>query len=83
MAAMLIHAAGESSSGNLPKETRAIALETDEGRLQFLAQQLDVAEVDYRRIEEGGELFAIGITPMDGDALMVVKRATSSLPLIR
>ena len=83
MAAMIIHAAGESSSGNLPEETRAVALEADEGRLQFLAQQLEVAEIDHRRIEEDGELFAIGIRPMDGDALRAVKRATSSLPLIR
>ena len=83
MAAMLVHAAGESSPGNLPDETRAVALVADEGRLAFLAQKLEVAGIPHHRIEEDGELYAIGIAPVSGDELVVVQKATSSLPLIR
>ena len=81
--AMLVHAAGESSPGNLPSDTRAVALGADEGALAFLAQKLEVAGVAHQRIEEDGELYAIGIAPVSGDELVVVQRATSSLPLIR
>jgi hypothetical protein len=83
MAAMIVHAAGESSMGNLPSETRAVALEADEGKLAFLAQQLEVAGIAHQRIEEDGELYAIGIAPVGGDELTAVQKATSSLPLIR
>ena len=83
MAAMLVHAAGESSPGNLPDETRAVALGADENALSLLAQKLENADIIHRRIEEHGQLYAIGIAPVEGDQLAIVRKATSSLPLIR
>ena len=83
MAAMLIHAAGESSSGGLPPETRAVALEADEDSLTALVSRLEAAKIEHQRIEEDGELLAIGIAPIDDEGLNAVRKATSSLRLIR
>ena len=81
--AMFVHAAGESSPGMLPPETRAVALTAEDWQLTFLVQQLEVAKIAYHRIEEDGELLAIGIEPAKGARLKAIKKATSSLPLIR
>lgn len=81
-AANLIHAAGESSSGQLPQNTRAVALEArDEEHLLVLEDQLREAEVPHQAIREEGQLFAIGIRPTE--ELFRVRKVTSSLPLIR
>lgn len=77
--AMLCHAAGDSSPGNLPPDTRVVALESKE--IGDVAASLRARDIPHHRVEEEGELFAIGIEPaMDLDT---IKRVTSSLPLIR
>lgn len=83
MSAMLVHAAGESSLEILPPETRAVALSAEDWQMEFVIQKLEVARVAYHRIEEDGELLAIGIEPATGAKLKAIKKATSSLPLIR
>lgn len=66
---MLIHAAGESSPGNLPSQTYAVALTCpDEDALRSLARALLVSGVGHRTIHEpdapwDGALMAIGLEP--------------------
>lgn len=82
VAAYLVHAAGESSPGDLPKDTRAVALGArDEGHLRVLEDDLKEAGVPHRAIWEDGELYAIGIAPTAD--LSKIRRVTSTLPLIR
>ena len=82
MAAYLIHAAGESSPGELPKDTRAVALVArDEEHIRVLEDELKEAGVAHRAIWEEGELYAIGIEPTED--LVGIRKVTSSLPLIR
>lgn len=82
MAAYLVHAAGESSPGDLPEETRAVALAArDEEHLRVLEEELKMAKVPHRAIWDDGELFAIGIVPTSD--LSTIRQVTSSLPLIR
>lgn len=82
LAAYLVHAAGESSPGDLPKDTRAVALGArDEEHLRVLEEDLKRAEVPHKAIWEDGELYAIGIAPTAD--LTRIRRVTSSLPLIR
>jgi len=83
MAAMLIHAAGESSKGNLPPETRAVALQADQAQLDTLVSKLERANIVYHKIEEDGKLLAIGIAPIEDVDLKTVRRATGSLRLVR
>jgi hypothetical protein len=85
-AAQLIHAAGESSTGNLPAHTYAIALTCkDESELNDLSFRLFAAGIPHRRIIENdapwtGQLMAIGIKPMRRSEL---KRHLSGLKLLR
>lgn len=85
-AAQLIHAAGESSPGNLPKTTYAIALTCrDEAELHELAIKLDAAGVTFKLIHEPdapflGQLMAIGIVP---DRKSKLRRLLSNLPLLK
>jgi hypothetical protein len=81
-AAYLIHAAGESSTGTLPPNTRAVALAArDEEHLRVLEDLLKRAEVDHHAVWEDEQLFAIGIEPTaDLDRL---RKVTSNLPLVR
>lgn len=85
-AAQLIHAAGESSPGNLPKTTFAVALTCrDESELQQLAIRLDHAGISFKLICEpdepyNGQLMAIGILPVRKSR---VRRLLSNLPLLR
>lgn len=80
-AANLIHAAGESSPGELPEHTRAVALEArDEEHLLVLEEELRAAQVEHTPIREDGELLAIGLRPTQD--LSRVRKVTSSLPLI-
>ena len=83
--AQTIHAAGESSPGNLPDNTYAIALAArDEAHLLEVEDRLRRREVPHHSIREpdapwNGALMAIGIPPA---AWMEAKRALSSLPLL-
>lgn len=67
--AQTIHAAGESSPGNLPPTTHAVALETpDEATLLDLEARLVQAGITHVAIREpdapwNNQLMAIGITP--------------------
>lgn len=68
-AAQLIHAAGESSPGNIPNHTFAFALITkDEVELRDLAWKLMLAGIKIKMIFEPdapwtGQLMAIGVVP--------------------
>ena len=83
---MLIHAAGESSPGNLSPHTYAIALQArDENALNDLSFKLAAGGIPHKRIIENdapytGQLMAIGIKPMHRSAL---RRYLSALPLIK
>lgn len=65
----MIHAAGESSPGNLPENTHAIALQAaDEAELLRISRTLTEAGVSHRLIREPdppylGQAMAIGIPP--------------------
>jgi peptidyl-tRNA hydrolase len=80
----LIHAAGESSPGNLPKGTYAVALTVaDEAELRELHARLSAACVPHATIietdgEHAGQMMAIGVAPGDRQLL---RRYFSSLPL--
>lgn len=86
MAAQLIHSAGESSPGNLPGGTHAIALTArDSAHLAEISEKLKVNGVSHVPIVENcppyrGELLAIGVVPAPRSAL---KRYFSSLPLVQ
>jgi len=74
--AQLIHAAGESSPGNLPPETHAIALEAaDEAALLKLESRLQQAGIPHTSIRELdapylGALMAIGLPPQPRSRLI-------------
>lgn len=63
----MIHAAGESSPGNLPPSTHAVALEArDEAQLLDLEERLIAAGIQHIAIREpdrNNELMAIGLVP--------------------
>lgn len=65
--AQTIHAAGESSHGNLPPSTHAVALEApDEKALLDLEQRLISARIEHvaiREPDQNDELMAIGLVP--------------------
>ena len=69
-AAMLIHAAGESSPGALPRGTRAVALAAeDETHLRLLERRLIFERIPHVAIREpdppfSGALMAIGLPPL-------------------
>lgn len=85
-AANIVHAAGESSPGNLPSGTHAVCLVVpDERTLAALADRLAAAGVPFVRIVESdapftGQLMALGCAPARKEAL---RRQLSSLPLLR
>lgn len=84
-AANIIHAAGESSPGNLSSGTHAVALHAAPERLARLLAQLQAARVPHTPIFEpdapfDGALMAIGIRPCRREE---VRRLLSSLPLVR
>lgn len=68
--AQTIHAAGESSPGNIPGDTHAVALAADsEADLLALEQRLLASAVPHVAIREpdapwNGQLMAIGVVPM-------------------
>ena len=85
LAAQIVHAAGESSPGNLPPHTNAVVLSVaDEGELLDVAQQLVQAGVAHVAVREPdppyhGALTAIGLAPVADRR--VVKRVLSRLKL--
>lgn len=85
-AAQIVHAAGESSPGNLPCGTHAVVLAVPgEAELEATATRLTQAGIKFVRIEEpdaphNGALMAIGVVPGRKE---VLKRAMSSLPLLK
>ncbi len=85
-AAQIVHAAGESSPGNLSPGTHAVVLTTpDEAALHAVAVRLEAAGISFVRIEEPdapylGQLMALGVRPGRKE---VVGRPLSSLPLLK
>lgn len=84
LAASLVHAAGESSPGNLPEDTHAIVLAVpDEAALAREKERLEKAGVRFVAIREpdlGDALMALGIAPGRKE---ILRRFLSSLPLLR
>ncbi len=86
IAAQLIHAAGESSPGNLSPGTYAVCLAArNEAHLLEIEERLKLREIPHSAIREpdppwSGALMAIGISPA---AWMEARRALSTLPLLK
>lgn len=86
LAAQVIHAAGESSPGNLPGDVHAVALAAkDEAELLALEGRLTSAGIHHHAIREtdapySGALMSLGIPPCDRST---VKRVLSAFPLLR
>ena len=87
LAAQLIHAAGASSPGAIPPDTRAIALMVaDEAALALLAERLELASIAHVVVREpdppwSGALMAIGILPLADPR--AARRVLAKLPLLR
>jgi hypothetical protein len=85
--AQTIHAAGESSPGNLPSDTRAVALHArDEAELLALEQALTDAGFVFSAIREpdppwNGALMAIGLAPQPRTPAL--RQLLGRLPLVR
>jgi len=85
-AAQIVHAAGESSPGNLAEGTYAVVLEVpDESALRAVKARLSLAQVALVAIYEPdaphhGALMALGLVPVRKE---VVRRFLSSLRLLR
>jgi len=83
---MLVHAAGESSPGNLPEGTHAFVLSVpDEAALRAVSGRLKLAGVAFTRVYEpdapwNGALMALGLVPRRKEEL---RRHLSSLPLLK
>ncbi|HTQ43920.1 MAG TPA: hypothetical protein VMI75_14260 [Polyangiaceae bacterium] len=83
---MCVHAAGESSPGDLPKDTHAVVLAVaGEDALAAVERSLERAGVAHVAIREpdapwNGALMAIGVEPGRKEAL---RRWLSSLPLLK
>lgn len=77
-AAQLVHAAGESSPGNLPCDTFAVVLAVPSaGDLEALAERLVTLGVRHVLIREPdapwcGEAMALGLAPVDRETVRVV-----------
>jgi hypothetical protein len=81
-----VHAAGESSPGNLPRDTHAVVLAVpNEEALLKLSRKLTFNKVTFVEIHEpepphNGALMALGVVPGRKEELY---RLMSSLPLLR
>ena len=81
-----MHAAGESSPGNLSAGTYAVVLQArDELHLTLEAERLEAAGVPLVRVHEvdapyRGALMALGLRPARKE---VLRRHVSQLPLLR
>lgn len=82
-----MHAAGESSPGDLPSTTFAVVLAaSDEAQLEQIEQDLRGRRIEHRAIREpdspwDGALMAIGIQPVLDRSLL--KPVTGGLSLLR
>lgn len=87
LAAQLVHAAGESSPGDLAPTTFAVVLAAkDEAQLEKIEQDLRGRGIDHNAIREpdspwDGALMAIGIHPVTDRSIL--KPVTGGLPLLR
>ena len=86
IAAQLVHAAGESSPGNLPEGTYAIVLAVpDESALREVRASLTLSGLSWRAIYEpdepwNGQMMAIGVAPV---LRSIGRKTLSCLPLFR
>lgn len=86
LAAQVVHAAGESSPGNLPEGTYAVVLAVaGAGELEELSKRLRLAGVRHHAIRESdppysGELMALGLEPARKSE---IKRHLRQLQLLR
>jgi len=80
----LVHAAGESSPGNLPNDTHAVVLAArDEVELLKISERLYKRGIEHRLIREPdleNQATAIGVPPQPREG---VRRALSCFPLLR
>lgn len=78
-----MHAAGESVTGRVPKNTVAVALQTrDQAHLLEIAEKLSQHGIEHVVIREcDGEAQAIGITPTHNRK--AIRKITGSLPLVK
>lgn len=84
-AAQIVHAAGESSPGNLPAGCYAVVLAAPSEALLAYEKRLSEAQVPFCAIVENsgeyaGQITAIGVRPERRSKL---KRYFSSLPLLK
>lgn len=81
----MIHAAGESSPGNLPQSTHAVALaianESDLLRLEAKLQDNGIEFVAIREPDRENQLMAIGLKPAHKNATL--KKCLSHLKLVK
>jgi hypothetical protein len=81
-----VHAAGESSPGNLPHDTHAVVLSVpDASALEALRVRLEAAHVPHVAIREpdapwNNALMSIGLVPGRKE---ILRRYLSSIPLLR
>ena len=86
LAAQIVHAAGETSNGQVPPGTNAVVLAVpDEETLSKVATALSEASVPHTQIREPdppyfGQLTAIGLFPVEDRAKL--KPILSKLPLL-
>lgn len=84
LAAQVVHAAGESSLRDIPPDTHAVVLAvSSEQELQQLEQDLLYNRIQHKAIREpdqGNELMAIGIVPIEKK---YVKKVLSKYPLLK
>lgn len=87
LAAQVVHAAGESSPGDLAHDTHAVVLSVrDERELRAVHERLERAGIEHVLICEpdvpwNGAATAIGVSP--SVARKEVKKHLSMLPLLR
>jgi hypothetical protein len=85
--AQVIHAAGESSPGNLPEATHAVALHAkDEAQLLKIERALHEAGFQFKAIREpdapwSGALMAIGLSPVTRSPTL--RQLLGKLPLVK
>jgi hypothetical protein len=81
-----VHAAGESSPGNLPSDTHAVVLAVpSELELRAVAEKLSSKGIMFVEIHEpdppyNGALMALGLVPRRKEEIF---RLLSSLPLLK
>jgi len=81
---MIVHAAGESSPGNLPPGTYVVVLAAkNEPHLREIVERLVLIGIAHSTIYEpdfNNELMAVGIVPC---CRSMIRKEVSQLPLLR